>query len=328
MRLVIPFNMKPIFGLVLPTGFRLDLPEVTYDKQYELIENTLVRAERLGYHSAWVYDHFYTYPTIKKESVFEAWVTLTALAKASRTIRLGTMVTCNSYRMPSLLAKMSSSFDVISGGRMELGIGAGWYEKEYIDYGYDFPSNARRIAMLEEAAIIIKGMWTQEEFSFNGKYYRISNAINYPKPLQKPRPRLLIGGGGEKLTLRVVAKHADRWNGGGDPESYGRKIEILQKYLDGVPRKKDEVELTYHGIVLLEKTDEMVISRLKRLGEAWGLSSTENIVKNNPIGSPEKITDFLGRIREAGAQYFMFYLVDSHIDDKLELFRDLVLNNI
>lgn len=320
--------MKPIFGLVLPSGFRIDLPQVPPDTQYELIENVLIKAENLGYHSAWIYDHFYTYPVIRKESVFEAWTTLTALAKATRTIRLGTIVTCNSYRMPTLLAKMSSCLDVISGGRMELGIGAGWYEKEYIDYGYDFPSNAVRIGMLEEAAIIIKGMWTQDEFSFSGRYYKVSNAINYPKPLQKPRPRLLIGGGGEKLTLKVVARQADRWNGGGDPETYSRKIEILQRHLDNVNRSKNEIELTYHGLVLLEEKDEMVKSRLKRLGESWGLSVLENIAKNNPVGNPEKISEFLGRLRDAGAQYFMFYLIDSYVDGKLELFRDSVLNNV
>jgi len=320
--------MKHIFGLVLPTGFRLDLPRVSADKQYGLVEKTLLRAEALGYHSAWIYDHFYTYPAVEKISVFEAWTTLTALARASNRIRLGTLVTCNSYRSPTLLAKMSSTFDVISGGRMDLGLGAGWYEKEYIEYGYDFPSNATRIRMLEEAAIIIKGMWTEDEFSFNGKYYKVTNAINYPKPLQKPRPRLLIGGGGEKLTLRVVARQADRWNSGGDPETYQRKIEILRRYMDETGRKRDEIELTYHGIVVFEKTDELAMNRLKQLGESWKLSSLENLSKNNPVGSPEKISEFLGRIRDAGAQYFTLYLVDSHVDGKLELFRDLVLNYI
>ncbi len=320
--------MKPIFGLVLPTGFRLDLPKVSADEQYKMVENTLRRAESLGYHSAWLYDHFYTYPAIERESVFEAWITLTALAKASSRIRIGTIVTCNSYRTPTLLAKMSSTFDVVSGGRMELGLGAGWYEKEYVAYGYEFPSNATRIKMLEEAAIIIKGMWTEDEFSFSGKYYNVVNAMNYPKPLQKPRPRLLIGGNGEKLTLRVVARQADRWNGGGDPETYRRKVEILNKYIDETGRKRGEIELTYHGIVLFEKTDKLVMDRLKQLAESWKLSSIENFSRSNPVGSSDAVSEFLGKIRDAGAQYFMLYLIDSQIDGKLELFKDSVLNNI
>jgi len=133
-----------------------------------------------------------------------------ALAKATRRLRLGQIVTCNSYRQPSHLAKIASILDVVSNGRLEFGIGAGWYEHEYLGYGYEFRRASVRIGMLEEAVQIIKSLWTEEVTNFEGRYYRLKEAYNYPKPVQTPHPPILIGGEEEKLTLRMVAKHAGR----------------------------------------------------------------------------------------------------------------------
>jgi len=319
--------MKPSVGLVIPQGWRLDLPKHQPDEQYALMECVLLKAEELGLHSAWLYDHFHTYPAVRREPVFEPWITLTAFAKATTRIRLGILVSCNSYRHPTLLAKMSSVFDVVSGGRMEFGIGAGWYEQEYRAFGYDFMTNAGRIRMLEEAAQIIKRMWTEDEVTFNGRFYNVVGALNYPKPLQKPRPRMLIGGAGEKLTLKVVARHADRWNTGGDPATYRRKMETLHSYLDMMGRKTHEVECTYHATIILEETDEKAQRRLKRLGEAWGIQPDE-LARRNPVGGPEKVVDFLTKIRDTGVGYFMLYVFDAVNEGKLEFFCDEVLPNL
>jgi len=320
--------MKPSVGIVVPQGFRSDLPTIPAGEQYAWMEEILLRAEKLGFDSAWLYDHFYTFPHVRREPVFEPWTTLTAFAKASHRIRLGTVVTCNSYRSPAMLAKMSSIFDVISGGRMEFGIGAGWYEAEYLAYGYDFPRNATRVRMLDEAVQIIKMMWTEDEASFDGRFYKIAGAINLPKPLQKPRPRMLIGGAGERLTLKVVAKHADRWNTGGDPTAYQQKKEALARHLESVGRAAGEVECTYHGIALFEKSEELASSRLTDFCRMAGIASPAGLAKNNPIGSTASVANFLGRLVDLGVTTLMLYVVDVDREGKLEELRDGVISGL
>ena len=161
------------------------------------------KLEAAGYSSLWVYDHFHTVPEPTQEVTYEAWTLMAALAATTETIRIGQMCTCNSYRPPAYLAKMASSIDVISGGRLEFGIGAGWYEHEYLAYGYEFPKASVRIGQLREAVEIIKAMWTQPEATYEGRYYRVAGAINQPKSLQSPHPPMWIAGGDEKLTLRL-----------------------------------------------------------------------------------------------------------------------------
>ncbi len=318
--------MKRVFDVVIPQGWRLDLPNTGAAEQYALIESLARKAEELGFQAAWLYDHFHTYPKIERASVFEAWTTLTALAKATSSLRLGVLVTCNSYRNPALLAKMAATLDVISGGRLEFGIGAGWYEAEYKAFGYDFPGNAARIRMLDEAVQIIKRMWVEDSVTFFGRYYRVEGALNYPKPLQKPRPRVLIGGAGESLTLKVVARHADRWNTGGDPETYQRKMEKLHNYLEEAGRKTSDVECTYHGIVVVEESDEKALARLDKLGAEWGLQEPRELAKRNPVGSPEKVADYISRLYDIGVTRFMLYPLDAASGGKLEYLRDHVLN--
>ena len=184
--------------------------------------------EAAGYESAWVYDHFHTVPEATQEPTYEAWTLMAALAAATETIRLGQMCTCNSYRPPSYLAKVAASIDVISGGRLEMGIGAGWYQGEYEAYGYEFPRPAVRIGQLAEAVEIMKLMWTEDEARFKGRHYMVDGAICRPKPLQDPHPPLWIAGGGEQLTLRVAAEHAAYTNFGIDLDQFQRKSAALE----------------------------------------------------------------------------------------------------
>ena len=205
------------FGLTIPQGWRGgDLPlEEENDpvKQYEFSKSISVAADRIGFDSIYAYDHFIPfYSDDRDKNIFECFTLLSALASITERIKIGQIVTCNSYRNPSLVAKMLSTLDIISNGRVELGIGAGWYEHEYIAYGYYFPSNVSRIKQLDESLNIIKTMWKEKRPSFEGKYYRIKEAICNPKPIQKPHPIIMIGGSGEKYLLKVVAKHADRYN--------------------------------------------------------------------------------------------------------------------
>jgi len=197
------------FGAFVPQGWRMDLVGIPADEQWPTILDAAKKIEQLGFDTAWVYDHFHTVPVPTQEATHECWTLMAALAATTDTIRLGQMCTCNSYRLPSYMAKVATTVDIISGGRLDFAIGAGWYEHEYLAYGYEFPRAGIRIAQLDEAVQIIKQMWTEEESTFEGEYFSVKGAINQPKPLQDPHPPLWIAGGGEKKTLRTVAKYAN-----------------------------------------------------------------------------------------------------------------------
>ncbi len=193
---------------------------------FKIIERYFRDFENLDFYSAFVYDHFHPVYSADEASVLENWVLLSALSATTRKIRLGTLVNCNSYRYPSVLAKMAASFDVISGGRMEFMLGAGWFRPEYKGYGIPFPRARVRIEQMKEAIEVMKLMWTEQKVHFRGKYYNLEGAISYPKPSQKPYPRIWVGGSGEKLTLKAVAEAGEGTNFGGSPEDFERKLKF------------------------------------------------------------------------------------------------------
>src|SRR5436190_4868789 len=205
-------------GVIAPQGWRMDLVGIKDPVEaYETMTGVAQAAEELGYDSVWLFDNFHTVPVPTQEVTFECWMSTAALARDTKRVRIGQIVTCNAYRNPALLAKMASTVDVMSHGRLDFGIGAGWYQHEYIAYGYNYPDAPERLRYLREAVQVILAMWTQDEAIFEGKYYQIRGTINQPKGVQKPHIPLLIGGGGEKVTLKLVAQYADACNvGGGD----------------------------------------------------------------------------------------------------------------
>src|SRR5207249_11327029 len=185
------------FGVIVPQGWRLDLVGISDPSEaYETMTRVAQEADALGYDSIWLFDHFHTVPTPTQELTFECWTSTAALARDTKRVRVGQMVSCNSYRNPALLAKMASTVDVLSHGRLNFGIGAGWYEHEYQAYGYPYPEAPERLRQLREAVQVIRAMWTEEEATFEGNYYQIKGAINQPKGVQKPHIPLLIGGSG------------------------------------------------------------------------------------------------------------------------------------
>lgn len=196
----------------------------------------------------------------------ESWTTLAALAAVTKKIRLGTMVTSVSYRNPALLAKMAATVDVISNGRLTLSIGAGWYEDEYNQYGWDFPPAATRIHQMEEAVQLIKAMWTQPRANFSGRYFQVKDAILEPKPVQKPHPPILIGGSGEQLTLRVVARHADACNLFGNPQEVIHKLEVLRRHCENEKRDFNEIERTCLPTFLLARNEAALKAKIERIG--------------------------------------------------------------
>lgn len=215
------------------------------DTPYALRRDYWREAERLGYDWASVGDHFIANPVFGARDTDpwnEAWTTLAALAEATNRIRIGVLVTSVGYRHPALLAKIAATLDVISGGRLEFGIGAGYLEAEYRMYGLPFPPAGVRIAQMDETIRVCKLLWTQERTNFAGEYFTLTNAVCAPKPLQQPHPPIWIGGGGEQKTLRVVAEHADGWNAFPMPvPQLQHKLDVLRGHCDAVGRDYDAI---------------------------------------------------------------------------------------
>jgi F420-dependent oxidoreductase-like protein len=296
------------FGLLVPQGWTMDLARIKDPVEaYETMTSVAQTADEVGFASAWLVDHFHTIPHPTPEVTFECWVTTAALARDTRTIRIGQMVTCNGYRHPALLAKMASTVDVLSHGRLNFGIGAGWYEHEYRAYGYDYPDAPERLRYLREAVQVIRTMWTQEEATFEGKYYQVRGAINQPKGVQQPHIPLLIGGDGEKVTLKLAAQHADACNVGDDPATMKQKFAVLKEHCETVGRDYESIHRTSTTFCLMADSDEQALEQLPaefkaRLG---------NKVTTALIGSPETIRQRLVTYEEAGVQELLMRFVDG-----------------
>jgi len=292
---------------MIPQGWRLDLPsEAAPIAQFELMLKIAEEADRLGFYSGFLYDHFQTYPTVTTNSCFECYTALSAMAMRTSKLRLGQLVTCASYRNPALLAKMAASLDVISKGRLDFGIGAGWYEGEYKAYGYRFESPAVRVRQLREAVQIIKKMWTEEKATFRGKYFTVDAAINSPKPIQKPHPPIIIGGSGEKLMLKVVAQLADRSNLGISVtlDECVRKYSLIEEHCMNFGRGKQSVERTLYREVYVAEDGQRARSRALQ----WKPPdlSEKAFLESRIIGDPDDCVRQLNEYSEkAEVRYFI-----------------------
>ena len=198
--------------------------------------------DTLGFDTAWVFDHFLPIFSDPTGPCLEGWTALAALAMATKNVRLGVMVTGNTYRQPAVLAKMATTIDIISGGRLILGIGAGWFELEHREYGMPFPRVAERLARLDESLEVIKRLWTEERTTFSGRYYQLNEAVCNPKPVQRPHPPILVGAGGEQVALGIVARHAQMWNTFGTPDVFRHKIARLAAHCQQIGRDPTTIE--------------------------------------------------------------------------------------
>src|SRR3954466_1943968 len=258
-----------VFGAFVPQGWKMELSSIDgAEAKWQTAVDVARLIEELGYDSLWVYDHFHNVPRPAHEAVFECWTTIAALSQVTSRVRLGQMVGCNSYRQPSVLAKITATVDVISGGRLDWGIGAGWYENEYKGYGFEFPPPRERIGRLRECVEIVRSMWTQPGTTYRGKYYETQRANCDPKPLQQPHPPIWIGGGGEQLTLRVVAQHADRSNFGGNPDEWQHKADVLLGHCKAVGRDADEITMTWSPEVFIRESEQEIVDGGSR--SFWG----------------------------------------------------------
>lgn len=312
-----------MFGAFIPQGWKMELASIEgaaakWQRSVEIAQ----LAERLGYDSLWVYDHFHNVPRPAHEAVFECWTVMAAVSQLTSTIRLGQMVGCNSYRNPAVLAKITSNVDVMSGGRLDWGIGAGWYENEYRAYGFEFPKPKDRIGMLEETVQIVRSMWTEPETTFSGRYYDLKRANCDPKPLQQPMPPIWIGGGGEQLTLRVVARYADCSNFGGPPEMWAHKRDVLRTHCQSVGRDPDQIRMTWSPEVFIRETEAEIVEAGSRA--VWG-QSAEEWRANNLVGTVAQVTEKIQTYVELGCGGFVPWCADYPETQSLELLAERIM---
>ncbi|AVZ39745.1 MULTISPECIES: LLM class F420-dependent oxidoreductase [unclassified Dietzia] len=322
------------FGLFLPQGWRLDLVDVPPARHWPVITDLASRADAGPWESVWVYDHMHTAPLTTGEATHEAWTLMSALGAATTRVRLGQMCTCLGYRNPALLAKMASTVDHISGGRVEMGIGAGWYEHEWRAYGYGFPSAGERIAMLDEGVRIMRDAWADGIVSLEGDHFRIDGAIVQPRPLQEGGIPMWIAGGGERKTLRIAARHADYTNFDGSPEGFAHKSQVLARHCADLGRDPSEITRTANYNVAVGETERDVADRLAflrdRMARHVGQDEAERQLgayRGLPaVGTPEQIVDKLRGLEGLGMTYGVFYFPEIATDTSgLALFEREVI---
>ena len=292
------------------------------------------RADAGPWDSIWVYDHFHTVPVATEEATHEAWTLMSAFAATTSRVRLGQMCSCMSYRSPAYLAKVAATVDIISGGRLEMGIGGGWYEHEWRAYGYGFPSAGQRLARLDEGVQIMRQMWTTGSATLAGEQFQVDGARCWPLPLQDGGVPLWIAGGGEQKTLRTAAKYASYTNFDTQPEVFRRKSEILQQHCQDVGRDFAEITRTGDYNVVIGATEAAVQDRLAWIRSHYAplvppdrLESTVRNYSDSPlVGTLEQIVE---RLREAdglGLGYAITYFPEAAYDTSgIELFEREVI---
>lgn len=291
------------------TSFGFQIPGFRHAGQSdaEMFDSTLElaqAAERGGFASVWVMDHFWQLPALggPDEPILEAYTLLGALAARTERVQLGTLVTGVTYRNPALLAKMVTTLDVISHGRAILGIGAAWYEPEHVGFGFAFPGDRERLHMLEEAVQICRALLRDERPTFNGRFYSTVDARNVPKPLQAGGPPIMIGGSGERVTLRLVAQYADMCNVSGGPDTLRHKLDILRAHCEKLGRDPGEITTTRLGtLVLTPDADETA-----RVTEFLSGMAGDAFHEQFMVGEPDDVLRGVEALVAAGADCLIF----------------------
>src|ERR1700722_1650879 len=287
------------FGLQIPNFTTDETPGALFDGVVAMAR----AAEETGYDSVWVMDHFYQLPPMggPSQPMLDAYTLLGALAARTSRIRLGALVTGVTYRNPAHLAKIVTTLDVISAGRAILGIGAAWYDVEHEGLGFDFPPAGERLDRLEEALRICRAMFTEESPSFTGTYYRIHEARNVPAPVQPGGPPILVGGGGEKRTLRLAARYADMMNIFGDAATVAHKVDIMRGHCKEFGRDPTEVTVSRLSTLVLTGTEEETVATKDFLRQVTGEEPT-----TSDIGTPDELVGRVEELAAAGVEYFVF----------------------
>ena len=291
---------------------------------YQALRRIWQDADRLGYHSASLYD-LINIPTL------ECWTTLSALVAETQRLRVIPMVLANLYRPPALLANMAATLDVISSGRVELGIGAGGGRGDHLAAGYPFPSTAVRVNMLEESVEIIKRLWTESRVDFEGRYYTLKGASCEPKPVQQPYPPVLIGGHGEKYLLRAAARHADICNIGSEMslEKHQAKLKVLEEHCRRADRDVSEIEVSHNTRVLIAESELELEQMISHGASETGtnVSNYRASLSNAVAGTPDQCIEHIQSYVDAGISYFFLIFPNSAPTNALELFAREVMSH-
>jgi probable F420-dependent oxidoreductase len=298
---------------------------------YNGVRKIGLEAEKSGFDGLFICDHLMgrNDETFRRPCL-DPWVTLGALAQATKKIRLGTLVSAVGFRYPSLLAKMGATLDHVSGGRLQLTVGAGWHEPEYKAYGIPFPSVGERMQQLREAVQIIRSMWTQDHATFDGQSFKIDGAWCYPRPVS---PRIWVGGGGEKTLLHIVADLADGWNAVGlSVDEYARKLEILRTFCETAGRKLNSIERSYYGSCMVGSGENEFRESFNRYYGQYRKAEepmetfVERMRSTRPlIGTATEVAEKMKAFQELGVSYFILYFPDKEGLSLLRRFVDLVM---
>jgi F420-dependent oxidoreductase-like protein len=299
------------FGVFVPQGWRMDLVKIKDPiEKYEAMTRVAQVADKGRWDAIWVYDHFHTVPEPTLEATFECWTITSTLVRDTKRVRVGQMVGCNGYRNPALYAKIASTVDVASHGRLNAGIGAGWYEHEWRAYGYGFPELRERMGMFKEACEIVHKMWTEDYPTFQGKYYTIDRPINEPKGVQKPHIPLWIGGSGERVTLKLVAQFGDACNIGGDPQTIRHKLGVLREHCDTAGRNYDD-------IIKSSEANVLVIGKGDDVDKATARArKDESFREGTLVADADQVVAHLESMIEAGIEYVIIYMPSIAYDQE------------
>jgi F420-dependent oxidoreductase-like protein len=306
-------------GTFVPQGWKLEYTGVDAASAWARSVELAQRAESLGYDHLWVYDHVETVPRREPTHVFEAFTMLAALAPQVPRVQLGQMVTCALYRNAGLLAKEAACVDVYSGGRLILGLGAGWFDREFQAYGWDFPPARERLAALDETLAVVRRLWTEETVTFEGRHVRLDGAYCDPKPLQSP-PAVWVGGGGEQVTLRIAARHADATNWQVGLADFVRKSRLLDRYCEEIGRDPAAIARTHAPDARLFDTESDL--------RAWMASPAgghirknmphDVYVRDNFVGTVEMVVEKAQAFVDAGCAAFVNWYRDFPSSDSMD----------
>lgn len=318
------------FGTFIPQGWRFDLVGIDPAQHWEVMNGLAQRADAGPWESLWVYDHFHTTPVHSEEATHEAWTLMAAFAASTSRIRLGQMCTCMGYRNPAYLAKVAATADIISGGRIEMGIGAGWYEHEWRAYGYGFPPVPERLRMLREGVDIMQQAWTTGRATLDGEFYQVDGALVRPLPLQDGGIPMWIAGGGEKVTLKIAAQYAAYTNYSGSLDDIDRKSEALRRHCDAIGRDFASITRTSNfntivGATEVEARDRLaaVMARLTpHLGQERADHLEHEYLNSPGFGSVEQVAERLAERERHGISYAIHYFPEAAYDlSGIELFE-------
>ena len=308
-------------GVFVPQGWKLEYTGWSGPDAWARSVALAELAESLGYDHLWVYDHVETVPRREPTHVFEAFTMLAALSQRTSRVGLGQLVTCSSYRNAGLLAKEAACIDVYSEGRLILGIGAGWFHEEYASYGYPYLSNPERLAVLDETLEVVRRLWTEETVTFHGDHLRFEGAYCDPKPVQQ-LPPVLIGGGGEKVNLRIAARRADQTNWQVGLDAFRRKSDILAGYCREVGRPFEAIRRTHGPDCRLFDTEADCLAWCESEdgGALWGGTPTDEYLADNLVGTVEQVTEKAQAFVDAGCGGLILWLRDYPSDETLRRF--------